>query len=148
AAAAFALHSGYVESVAWICELKNPLSRAFYLAALLVYLVFDDTRRLGAWAASFALFVAAMLSKSVTGSLPAAILVLFWWKRGRLSWRADVLPLLPFFAAAAGIGWFTARYEAEVVGAQGAAFDLSFGARCRIAGGALCVCVGALVRAV
>jgi len=83
-----------------------------------------------------------MLSKSVTGSLPAAILVLFWWKRGRLSWRADVLPLLPFFAAAAGIGWFTARYEAEVVGAQGAAFDLGFAARCLIAGRALWFYVG------
>ena len=142
AAAVFALHPVHVESVAWICELKNTLSGVFYLAALLVYLVFDDTRRLGAWAASFALFVAAMLAKSVTGSLPAAILVLFWWKRGRLSWRADVLPLLPFFAAAAGIGWFTARYEAEVVGAQGAAFDLSFAARCLIAGRALWFYVG------
>src|SRR5437879_3952776 len=145
AAAVFALHPVHVESVAWVCELKNTLSGVFYLTALLVYLVFDDTRHLGAWAASFALFVAAMLSKSVTGSLPAAILVLFWWKRGRLSWRADVLPLLPFFAAAAGVGWFTARYEAEVVGAQGAAFDLSFAARCLIAGRALWFYVGKIL---
>ena len=145
AAAVFALHPVHVESVAWICELKNTLSGVFYLAALLVYLVFDDTRRLGSWAASFALFVAAMLSKSVTGSLPAAILVLFWWKRGRLSWRAEVLPLLPFFAASAGIGWFTARYEAEVVGAQGAAFDLSFAARGLIAGRALWFYVGKVI---
>jgi len=137
AAAVFALHPVHVESVAWICELKNTLSGVFYLAALLTYLVFDDSRRPGPWAASFALFLAAMLSKSVTGSLPAVILVLFWWKRGRLSWRTDVLPLLPLFAVSAGIGWFTARYEAEVVGASGAAFDLSFAARSLIAGRAL-----------
>jgi len=136
-AAVFALHPVHAESVAWICELKNTLSGVFYLAALLVYLGFDETRRPVAWAASFALFLAAMLSKSVTASLPAAILVLIWWKRGRVSWRSDVLPLLPFFAAAAGIGWFTARYEAEVVGASGAAFDLSFVARCFIAGRAV-----------
>jgi tetratricopeptide (TPR) repeat protein len=138
AAGIFALHPVHVESVAWIAELKNTLSGVFYLASMLAYLSFDDGpvahRPATRWLAALALFVGAMLSKSVTGSLPAAILVVLWWKRGRLSWSRDVVPLLPFFLVSAGLGWFTARYEADVVGASGASFDLSFASRCLIAG--------------
>lgn len=140
AAAIFALHPVHVESVAWIAELKNTLSGVFYLASLLAYLRFDDgdvPRARRWWAASFVLFVCALLSKSVTGSLPGAVLVILWWKRGRLSWRRDVAPLVPFFVASAAIGRFTARYEAVVVGASRAGFTLSAAQRCLIAGRAL-----------
>ena len=40
--------------------------------------------------AGLALFVCALLTKTVTATLPAALLVVFWWQRGRLSWRRDV----------------------------------------------------------
>jgi hypothetical protein len=42
--------------------------------------------------------VLAILSKSVTVTLPAALLVVMWWQRGTLRWREDIVPLLPFFA--------------------------------------------------
>src|ERR1039457_3894350 len=41
----FALHPVQVESVAWISEQKSTLSGVFCLAALLVYLHFDRSRR-------------------------------------------------------------------------------------------------------
>ena len=41
------------------------------------------------------LFVASLLSKTVTVTLPAALLVLCWWKRGRVT-MADVLPRYAF----------------------------------------------------
>ena len=102
AAAIFALHPVHVESVAWITEQKNTLSAVFYLGAMLVYLRFDQTRKTSLYCGALGLFVLGLLSKTVTATLPAALLVIFWWQRGRLSWRRDVLPLVPFLRAGRG----------------------------------------------
>ncbi len=83
AAAIFALHPVHVESVAWITEQKNTLSAVFYLAAALAYLRFDQTRGRAWYLAALGLFVLALASKIVTVTLPAALLVIFWWQRGR-----------------------------------------------------------------
>jgi tetratricopeptide (TPR) repeat protein len=80
------------------------------------------------------LFVLALLSKSVTATLPAALLVVLWWQHGRLSWKRDILPLLPWFAIGAIAGVFTAWVERKYIGAEGAAFTLSFLQRCLLAG--------------
>ncbi|MEN6452293.1 MAG: glycosyltransferase family 39 protein, partial [Thermoguttaceae bacterium] len=77
AAAIFALHPVHVESVAWISEQKNTLSAVFYLGAMLAYLRFDQTRRPLAYAVAIALFVLGLESKTVTATLPAALLVIF-----------------------------------------------------------------------
>ncbi len=134
AAFVFALHPVGVESVAWISEQKNTLSLVFYLLAALAYLRFTAERRPGAWLAATALFVVALLSKSVTATLPAALLVIFWWQRGRLEWRRDVVPLLPWFALGAAMGLFSAWVEKKYIGADGAEFALHFGERALLAG--------------
>jgi tetratricopeptide (TPR) repeat protein len=145
AAAIFALHPVQVESVAWITELKNTLSAVFYLSAALVYLRFDDSRKNRWYFLALGLFLLGLLSKTVTATLPAALLVVFWWQRGRLSWRRDVLPLLPFFAVGAVAGVFTAMVERKLGGAEGAAFDFTFVERCLIAGRAIWFYLGKLV---
>jgi tetratricopeptide (TPR) repeat protein len=137
AALIFALHPVCVESVAWISEEKNTLSAVFYLSAVLVYLRFDEKRRIRIYGIAFILFILALLSKSVTSTLPAALLVIFSWKRGRLSWRSDVLPLVPWFVLGAGAGLFTAWIERHYIGAQGTAFDLTLPQRCLLAGRAI-----------
>ena len=134
AAAIFALHPVHVESVAWITELKNILSAVFYLAAMLVYLRFDRTRKLAWYGGALGLFSLGLLSKTTAATLPAALLVIFWWQRGRLSWRRDVLPLVPFFALGVVAGAFTAWVERTLIGAEGAAFDMTIVERCLIAG--------------
>ena len=134
AALLFALHPVCVESVAWISEQKNTLSSAFYLGAALVYLRFDAERRAKLYAWASTLFLLALLTKTVTATLPAALLVIFWWQRGRLDWRRDVVPLLPWFALGAASGLVTAHFERELIGAQGADFDLSLVQRCLLAG--------------
>lgn len=134
AAAIFALHPVQVESVAWISELKNTLSAVLYLGAALVYLQFDQTRKRKFYAAAFGLFVLALLSKTVVASLPAALLVIFWWKRGKARGRQDISPLVPFFAVGIVAGLFTAWVERKFIGAVGSEFDFSLVERCLIAG--------------
>jgi tetratricopeptide (TPR) repeat protein len=137
AAAIFALHPVMVESVAWIAEQKNTLSTVFYLAALLVYLDFDQSRGGVRYGAAFGLFVAALLCKTATVTLPAALLVIFWWQRGSISWRRDVAPLVPFFAVAAAAGCMTAWVEWRIVGAAGEEFELTLVERFLLAGRAV-----------
>jgi tetratricopeptide (TPR) repeat protein len=144
AAAIFAVHPVEVESVAWITERKNVLSAAFYFAAALAYLRFAAMRDAGnpsrqrwyLYIASLALFMFALLSKTVTCSLPAALLLVRWWKTGRLRWK-DVLPLVPFFAIGLGLGLGTAWIEQHQGGAQGTAWSFTFTQRFLIAGRAL-----------
>ena len=134
AGACFAVHPMMVESVAWISEQKSTLSGFFYLAAALVYLDFDDSRRpLRYWAAS-GVFLLALLSKTVTATLPAALLVILWWRHGRLAWKRDMRPLLPWFAMGASAGLFTAWVERTIVGANGADFTLTPVQRILLAG--------------
>lgn len=134
AALLFALHPVCVESVAWISEQKNTLSAVLYLCAALAYLRFDTQRRFAPYALATALFIAALFTKTVTATLPAALLVIFWWQRGRLSWRRDALPLLPWFALGALGGVFTATVERSLIGAEGADFALGPVQRCLLAG--------------
>ena len=134
AAAIFALHPIQVESVAWISELKNMLSGVFYFGSMLTYLKFDRTRNLALYAAALVLFVLGLLSKTVIATLPAAILVIFWWKRGKLSWRDDALPLIPFFLLGTTAGLFTSRLEGILIGAKGSDFNFSIVERVLIAG--------------
>jgi tetratricopeptide (TPR) repeat protein len=143
-----------VESAAWITERKNVLSLVFYLGAGLAYLRYTQgvtgvgcrvtrtdsirsrvTRHPSLfYALAFVLFLGALLAKTTTFSLPAAILLLGWWQRGQIRWRADVWPALPFFVLALGLCAVTAWLEKYHVGAQGSDFALSFPQRCLVAG--------------
>ena len=93
AAAVFAVHPVHVESVAWVTERKNVLSGGLYLAAFLAYLRAADGAR-AAYGLALGLFVGALLAKTVACTLPVVLLLVLWWKHGRV----DVAPLLPFFA--------------------------------------------------
>jgi tetratricopeptide (TPR) repeat protein len=162
AAALFTLHPVHVESVAWVTERKNVLSAFFYLAAMLVYLRFRPVgeRAVGArgkeaarprgegsavlYGIAFLLFVAALLSKTVTASLPGALLVIVWWKEGRLTVR-DVLRLVPFFLLGLAAGISTAWLEKHRVGAYGDDWTLTGAQRLLIAGRAVWFYLGKLL---
>jgi tetratricopeptide (TPR) repeat protein len=153
AAAIFAVHPVCVESVAWISELKNILSGLFYLSSLLCYLKFlgfkypvpqtsgESSFRSGEtqthpapaephdqhwpfYFLSIFLFCCALGSKSITASLPAGILLILWWKNGRIGWK-KLLLLSPMLIPGAGLGLITAIIERYQVGASGADWVLT-----------------------
>ncbi len=145
AAFIFALHPVQVESVAWITELKNTLSGVFYLGAAFAYLHFDRSRRKQMYALALGLFVLGLLSKTVTATLPAALLVVFWWQGRQLTWRRDVMPLLPFFVSGAAGGLLTSWIERTLIGAQGVEFQFTLVERCLIAGRVIWFYLGKLL---
>lgn len=144
AAALFALHPVHVESVAWITERKNVLSGAFYLLSMLLYLRFEEERRARWYLGALAAFAAALLSKSVACSLPAALLIVRWYRRrpiGPREWRE----LLPFFALGAAMSFVTVWVETLRVGAGGPDFALTLLQRILVACRALWFYAGKLV---
>ncbi len=134
AAALFALHPVQVDSVAWLAELKNTLSGVFFFSCVLAYLRFDQTRTRGAYALALLLFCLGLLAKAIVAMAAVVLPILFWWKRGRLQWKRDFRPLIPFVFLAIASGAATAWIERKFSGAEGEAFAFSFVERLLIAG--------------
>ena len=137
AAAIFALHPVMVESVAWISELKNTQSGVFFLSASLTYLTYAESRKRRPYILALGLFILGLLSKTTIAPFPLAMLAVTWWKRGRLSWRRDVLPLLPFLVAGAALGLVSFHVERTHIGTREQELAFSLVERCLIAGRAL-----------
>jgi len=143
AAAVFLVHPVAVESVAWISERKNVLSGVLYLSAALLYLRFafgkggrgNRPAPNRAYFVSLGLFLLALLAKTATLTLPAALLLLLWWK-GKLN-RRHVLLLVPFLLVGVAMGLATLWIERDVVGAERVAWSLGFVDRVLLAGRAL-----------
>ncbi len=131
------VHPLVVESVAWIAELKNTLSLAFLLPAMIAYLNYDSKtsgprrakseqfrseaggarcpqragmRPASCYCLSLACFLLATLSKSSVVMFPFVILLYGWWKRSRISWR-DFADSLPFFGISLILGLVTVSFQ-------------------------------------
>ncbi|RIK66041.1 MAG: O-GlcNAc transferase [Planctomycetota bacterium] len=85
---------------------------------------------------SLACFILALLSKTVTASLPAALLLVYWWKTGRIS-RRTLIAMLPMLALGAAAGRITAWVETHHVGTKFVDLDFSAAQRVLIAGRAV-----------
>src|SRR6266513_6416231 len=80
------------------------------------------------------LFLLGLLSKTAIVTLPLALLVVLWWKRGAISLRRDVVPLIPFFFLSAAAGLLTRWVEYGNNAYRARDLDFSFLERCLIAG--------------
>lgn len=159
----FAVHPVHVESVAWITERKNVLSGVFYLGAALAYLSWvnpnaGNERSPRTYVTAILLFLCALLSKTVTATLPAALVLMAWWKdtdrkdQSAASLRSEVhrlfghiMPLVPFIVVGLGFSLITVWLEKHHVGAKGTEWNMTFIERCLIAGRALWFYVGKLL---
>jgi Flp pilus assembly protein TadD len=164
AAAIFAVHPVNVESVAWVTERKNLLAGFFYLSSALAGLRFwlpdlataegratrvSETSATGLGDRKFywlalCLYLCALLAKTATIALPVAILLVVWWKRGKMGWR-ELFPLAPFLAVGMAMGLLTVWVEKHFVQAVGSAWTFSFLERCLIADRAVWFYLGKLV---
>ena len=147
-AAVFAVHPLHAESVAWAIERKDVFSGLLYLACVATWLRFLAVRESGAtgpasqwrYGLALALLAAGMLAKNMVVTLPAALLILQWWRSGSVT-LADVARLAPFFAVAAA---FAALDLVLVSTKTPASFDFSFAERLLIAARAVWFYVGKL----
>jgi len=131
----FAVHPVGVESVAWVTERKNTLSLCLALASLLSWLEFNDERR-SPWrwyALSLALFAASLLAKTVTVSLVGVLLVLTWWKTGRITLR-DLRLAAPYLAIGLPLAVATVWLEKHHVGGGSTEWHLVGAERLLVAG--------------
>ncbi|HUR59403.1 MAG TPA: tetratricopeptide repeat protein [Opitutaceae bacterium] len=144
-AALWAVHPVQVESVAWICELKNTQSAVFFLLAILFWLTWLDSSRerqqvegrplahARGYALTLFFTVLALLSKPSTVMLPVALALVAWWQRGRLE-RRVVVALIPFFAMSAAWSAWTIWEQKFHSGAVGPEWNQSLAERVIIAG--------------
>jgi Flp pilus assembly protein TadD len=137
AAGLFTLHPVNAESVAWISELKNTLSAVFYLGAALAMLPRlgigrkVPTRRFP-WS-GLLLYFAALASKTVTLTLPLALALVIWWKRGEAR-RGEARLLAVMLAVGTALGTVTALLERHQIGAVGEDWSLGVVERFLLAG--------------
>jgi len=113
AAAIFALHPVQVESVAWISEVKNLLMGFFFLLTLLAWIEFVDCagrRRVMFYAAALVCYALALAAKSTACTLPAALLLILWWKKKPISGRA-IREVVPLFVLAIASGLIAVWWE-------------------------------------
>lgn len=98
-AALFALHPLSVTTVMWITEQKNTLSMVIFLAAVLAFLRSEQSNKPGDYILALVLYLIGMLSKASGAPLPVVLLVIAWFRRGRIESR-DVKRIAPFFVMA------------------------------------------------
>src|SRR2546422_8447339 len=113
----FAIHPLRVESVAWATERRDVLSGLFYLSAILFYLraCEREERGRGWYWLSVAVFVCALLSKSIVVNLPVVLVILDiyplrrlggsigWWSEEAHRVYVEKIPFVLLAAAASAI---------------------------------------------
>ncbi len=105
----FAVHPVHVESVAWVSGAADVLMSVFFVASLLCYLDWRESRSAGWMAGSLLLALLSMMTKEPGVMLPAIVFVYAWIFNGALEgdriksggrFRAAVTEAAPFFMAA------------------------------------------------
>lgn len=144
AAAVFALHPVHVESVAWITERKNVLSTFFYLLTVLSWMKFRDRSDWRFYVLAVLASALALFAKTTACTIPAALLLVSWFRRERIGLREWGL-MMPFAALGTAMGLTSIWWEKNKQGTTGEDFDFTMPERVLIASRALWFYIGKLV---
>jgi tetratricopeptide (TPR) repeat protein len=106
----FAIHPVNVASVGWISEMKNTLSSALCLAAMLAYLKFDAGAGKKWYVLCIVAFILGMLAKTAICVMPVLMALCLWWRHGRVRLK-DLLLAAPMLAAGVALGMVTIYFE-------------------------------------
>ena len=117
AAAIFAVHPIHAEVVSWAIAQKDLLAAIFYFLAIIYWIRFDSrSARNFSWSnylISLLCYVAAIFSKTTAVTLPAALIVFCWWRKGKIV-LDDLKRVAPFF----GIGALHAIADTAFYGSR------------------------------
>jgi len=108
----FGIHPMHVESVAWISERKDVLYVFFFIAALITYLRYSETKKIGWYVMTFLLFVCSCLSKGMAVVFPIILLLVDYLRGTTWRWKL-VLEKIPFFLVSLLLGIVAFKIQAN-----------------------------------
>jgi tetratricopeptide (TPR) repeat protein len=113
----FAVHTLHVESVAWISERKDVLYAFFFVASLIAYLKYVDSKKVTLYIISIALFILSLLSKGQAVSLAVTIILIDFIRKRKLLDIKLIAEKIPFLALAVFFGLIAigAQKESEAL---------------------------------
>ena len=83
----FGLHPMHVESVAWVTERKDVLYSFFYMASVLSYLTYLDSKKYFYFIITICLGILSVLAKPMALSLPIILLLCDWFKQRKIAFK-------------------------------------------------------------
>ena len=123
AAAFFAVYEGHQEAVIWYSALPELLVFFFVVSALLTWIQWTASDRIGWWAASLGCFVLALLSKE--SAMVAVPLMLAVAAVERVRWKRIALALAPFALLCGVYAWMIFSARSDHLFFHDGTFDLS-----------------------
>jgi len=113
----FGVHAIHVESVAWISERKDVLYAFFFLASLVSYVKYIDSKKLLWYFVALLLFLLSLFSKGQAVSLAVTIIIIDWFKERKLLDFKLIAEKVPFIAFAIFFGLIAigAQKESEAL---------------------------------
>ncbi len=99
----FGIHPMHVESVSWISERKDVLYVFFFLAGIITYLRYSESKKISWYIFTLLLFVFSCLSKAMAVVFPVILLLIDYLKNAKWT-KQLVLEKIPFLLLSLLIG--------------------------------------------
>lgn len=122
----FGVHPMLAEPVSWVSALSTLMFSCFYLVTLHLFWSFLEGKGRNYFWLALGTFLLAGFSKSAAATLPVALVVLDWWKNGKLNWQM-ILSKWPFWLLSLGLvmlTFITRTAEGHQIGGGTSNFNL------------------------
>lgn len=110
----FGIHPMHVESVAWVSERKDVLYVFFFLAGLIIYLHYIETKKAIWYILTLVLFIFSCLSKGMGVVFPMVLLLIDYLRNIKFNIK-NLLEKLPFFIFSIALGIIAVKVQKTAV---------------------------------